>query len=54
MLLTTVNTLFSIYEWIVMSMGKTNILAIYQQYITLALLPLIRKIYHIYIDYTII
>jgi len=49
-ILTTVNTLFSIYKWTVIPIGETNAPATHQQYMILTLLLLIWKIYHVYID----
>ena len=49
-ILIIVNTSFGMYKQIVIPMEKVNALAIHQQYMTLVLLPLIRKICHVYIN----
>ena len=53
-LLIVVNTLFSIYEWVVMPIGDTNVFVIYQRYMTIALLSLIGKICYVFMDNIII
>jgi hypothetical protein len=48
--LTAVNTLWGLYEWVVMPMGIKNAPAIHQHRVTLALRPHIGHICHVYMD----
>ena len=48
--LTAVNMLLGLYEWLVMPMGLKNAPAIHQRWVTAALISLIGKICHIYLD----
>src|ERR1700734_1179851 len=52
--LTAVTMLFSLYEWLAMSMGLRNSPPIYQRCMTAALRDLIGKICHVYLDNIII
>lgn len=49
-----VNTLFGLYEWLVMLMGLRNSPAVHQRQVFSALRSLIRKICHVYLDVIII
>ncbi len=48
--LTAVNTLFGLYEWLVMPQGLKNSPAVHQQCVTAALRPFLGRICHIYLD----
>lgn len=48
--LTAVNTLWGLYEWVVMPMGLKNAPAIHQRRVTAALREWIGKICHVYLD----
>ena len=48
--LTTVNTPWGLYEWVVMPMGIKNAPAIHQRHVTATLRPFIGRICHVYLD----
>ena len=48
--LTAVNTLWGLYEWLVMPMGIKNAPAIHQCQVSAALWPFIRRICYVYLD----